>query len=447
MTVLMYTLGVVLFVLGVAVSIGLHEVGHMLPAKKFGVKVTQFFIGFGSTVWSRQRGETEYGVKAIPLGGYVKLVGMLPPGRDDARDATGEAGSPGVRLRKSNTGLFTQLISDARSAEYELVGPEDEDRLFYKLPWWKKVIVMAGGPTVNLVLAFVFFGSVFMFYGVPEPTTRVETVSDCVIAAEPGQQEVRDCRPGDPMAPAKKAGIEPGDRIVAINGTEVTSWEQLSRLIRQNGNDRVALVVERDGEQLTTSTSTTVSPRPESAENPDRIVEVGFLGVSPQSVLDRKGPVFVVTTMADYTWRTVQALGEMPVKLVGVAKAALGLQERDRESPMSVVGASRVAGEVSSAHEVPLLDRFISLVMLLGAINLFVGMFNFVPLLPLDGGHIAGALYEAVRRGLARLFHRPDPGHFDVAKLLPVAYLMAGVILVMSVVLIYADIVAPVRVG
>ena len=157
-----------------AVSIGLHEVGHMVPAKKFGVKVTQYFVGFGRTVWSTRRGETEYGLKAIPLGGYVKLVGMLPPAKDD----------PLGRPRQSNTGMFTQLISDARHAEAELIKPGDEDRLFYRLPWWKKVIVMAGGPTVNLVIAFLLFAGIFGIYGVPEPTTTVSAVSECVITAE-----------------------------------------------------------------------------------------------------------------------------------------------------------------------------------------------------------------------------------------------------------------------
>jgi membrane-associated protease RseP (regulator of RpoE activity) len=137
----------------------------------------------------------------------------------------------------------------------------------------------------------------------------------------------------------------------------------------------------------------------------------------------------------------------MPGQLVGVTKAALGLESRQADSPMSVVGASRVAGEVASNHTVPAGDRFVGLLLLLGGINLFVGMFNFIPLLPLDGGHIAGALYEALRRAVARLLRRPDPGYFDVAKLLPVAYVMAGVILVMSVILIYADIVAPVQLG
>lgn len=434
----MYVLGVVLFVVGLAISIGLHEVGHMVPAKRFGVKVTQYFIGFGRTVWSKRKGETEYGVKAIPLGGYVKLVGMLPPGPQ-------EAGDDGLRVRKSNTGMFTQLISDARAAEYELVEPGDEDRLFYRLPWWKKVIVMSGGPTVNLVLAFLLFGGVFMLHGVAEPKTTVADVSDCVIAASEAEPD-RTCTDADPVAPARQAGLEPGDLIVAFNGTEVVSWEQFSTLIRANEDGDATIVYERDGERRTTTTSTTVSPR-RSLDGSDEFVEVGFLGVEPEFVLEKKGPGFVVITMADYTWQTLEALAQMPIKLWHVGLAAVGLEDRADDSPMSVVGASRVAGEISSDDGIPLGDRFIGLVMLLGGINLFVGLFNFIPLLPLDGGHIAGALYEAVRRGIAKLFRRPDPGYFDVAKLLPVAYVMAGVILVMSVVLIYADIVAPVQIG
>jgi membrane-associated protease RseP (regulator of RpoE activity) len=444
LTVLMYTLGVLLLVVGIAASIGLHELGHMIPAKKFGVKVTQYFIGFGNTLWSKRKGETEYGVKAIPLGGYVKLVGMLPPGEESTVDEQGR-----LRIRKSNTGMFTQLISDARAAEYELVQEGDEDRLFYKLPWWKKVIVMAGGPTVNLVLAFLLFGAVFMIHGAPVTTTTIDEVSDCVIAATPENvnEAQRKCTDEDPVAPAKAAGLRAGDEVVSFNGTPITSWDQLSGLIRSNEDGAATIVVERDGERVTTRTNTTVSARPESVDNPETIVEVGFLGVVPVQVLERQGPAFVVTTMGDYTWKTIEALGQMPVKLVGVAKAALGLEERADDSPMSVVGASRYAGEVASEHRIPLSDRFFGLLALLGGINLFVGMFNFVPLLPLDGGHIAGALYEAVRRAWAKLFRRPDPGYFDVAKLLPVAYVMAGVILVMSVVLIYADIVAPVRLG
>lgn len=433
--VLMYTLGVVLFALGLAVSIGLHEVGHMYPAKKFGVKVTQYFIGFGRTVWSRRRGETEYGLKAVPLGGYVKLVGMLPP----------EPGHDPEHARLSNTGLFTQLISDARAAEYETVEAGEEHRLFYRLPWWKKVVVMSGGPLVNLALAFLLFGGVFMLYGVHEPRTTVASVSDCVIAADEAKPD-RTCTAADPVSPAKQAGLRAGDRIVSMNGVAITTWDQLVGLVRANRDGEATLVVERDGRRLTRTTNTMVSVRP-GLETQGEYVEAGFLGVTPVTVRETQGPGYVVTEMGRYTWETAKAVGSLPAKLWEVGQAALGIEERKPDSPMSVVGASRVAGEVAATEEAPLAERFVMLVMLLGGVNLFVGMFNFLPLLPLDGGHIAGALYEAARRGVARLRGRPDPGYFDVAKLLPVAYVMAGVILVMSVVLIYADIVAPVRLG
>ncbi len=435
MTVLTYALGVLLFVVGVAASIGLHELGHLVPGKLFNVKVTQYFVGFGRTVWSRRRGETEYGLKAIPLGGYVKLVGMLPPGPvPDQRT-----------VRDSNTGMFTQLMSDARAAEYEHVEPGDENRLFYRLAWWKKIIVMASGVLTNLAIAFVLFAIVFMGHGVATATTTVSNVSECVIAVtkENVDQPQRACTAEDPAAPAKAAGIRPGDKIVSFNDRPVQEWTDLQKAIRSNEDGAAVIGVVRDGEPLTLRTSTTVSTRVDP-DDPERITRTGFLGVSPTAVNVRQGPGFVVDTMASGTWATVQALGSMPVKIYHVGRAALGLEERDINGPMSVVGAGRVAGELTSAQEVPASDRFFSVLLLLAGLNLFLGMFNLVPLPPLDGGPIATTLFEAARRGIARLRHKPDPGFVDSAKLLPVTYVMAGVILVASLVLIYADIVAPV---
>jgi membrane-associated protease RseP (regulator of RpoE activity) len=435
MDALMYLLGVLLFVVGVAASIGLHELGHLLPGKLFDVKVTQYFVGFGRTVWSRRRGETEYGVKAIPLGGYVKLVGMLPPGPDQDPKA----------VRSSNTGMFAQLMSDARSAEYELVEKGDENRLFYKLSWWKKLVVMGSGVMTNLVIAFVLFAIVFMGHGVRTATTTVEDVSQCVIAVTQANADkpTRACTAADPVAPAKAAGIQPGDRIVSFNGRAVRDWDDMQTAIRSNGGGSATIVVRRDGRDVTLHTNTTVSPRIDPTD-PERITKVGFLGVRPTVVLQKQDVGFVVTTMADGTWETIKALGAMPVKLYHVGRAALGLEERDQNGPMSVVGAGRVAGEISSQQQVPASDRFFSLLLLLAGLNLFLGMFNLVPLPPLDGGPMATTVYEALRRWVARLRKKPDPGFVDSAKLLPVTYVMAAVILVMSVVLIYADIVAPV---
>ncbi len=436
MTVLMFVLGVLVFAVGVAASIGLHELGHLVPGKLFGVKVTQYFVGFGPTVWSRRRGETEYGVKAVPFGGYVKLVGMLPPGDGDDPSA----------LRGSNTGVVSQLIRDARSAEYDLVEEGDEDRLFYRLSWWKKLVIMGSGVATNLVLAFLLFAVVFMGRGALVPdtgSTVVGQVSQCVIATTSADASERPCTAADPEAPAKKAGIRPGDRIVSFNGTPVSTWWQLRKVIAANDAGAATIVVERAGHRRTLHTSTTVTARPVPGGS-DQLTRTGFLGVVPTAGYVRQGPGYVVSTMASGTWETVKAIGSLPVKLYHVARAAVGLEKRDPNGPMSVVGAGRVAGELTSQRGVPLSDGIFSVVGLLAGLNLFLGVLNLVPLLPLDGGQMAGAVYEALRRAVAKLLRRPDPGFVDVAKLLPVGYVMAGVILVASVVLIYADIVAPV---
>ncbi len=450
MTAVYYALGVVLFVVAILASIGLHELGHMIPAKRFGGKVSQYFIGFGPTVWSKQVGETEYGVKAIPLGGYVKIVGMLPPDAEHLADeVTYDAdGNPVVKVRKSNTGMFTQLISDARAAEWETIRPEDSDRLFYKMPWWKKVVVMAGGPTVNLLIAFGIFAVVFGTYGIKsvEPDAGrpvIDTVSQCVI---PYAEEGRDCAKGDPSTPAVQAGLRPGDVVTSFNGTAVTGWNQLRGLIRGNEDGTAVIGYERDGKQLTGTTNTTVEARPTS-ETDLTLHQVGFLGVTPSThiVTTTGGPIFTLQQMGTMTKQTVVALGSLPVKVWGVAKAIAGVEPRANDSPVSIVGGGRLAGETVSQQGFPLAEKTVFLLMLIAGFNFFIGMFNFIPLLPLDGGHIAGALWEAVRRAFARLRGRPDPGYVDVARLLPIAYVVAACLLVMGVVLIVGDLVVPVH--
>jgi membrane-associated protease RseP (regulator of RpoE activity) len=435
---LIYALGVVVFFVGLMASIALHEVGHMWPAKRFDVKVTEYFVGFGRRVWSFRRGETEYGIKAIPLGGYVKLVGMLPPARN-APVETGDADHP-TRVRNSNTGMFTQLVADARASEYELVKPGDEDRLFYRKPWWQKLIIMVGGPMANVLIAFFLFGVLLMGIGVPTPTTTVSTVSDCVIpAAEAG----RECTADDPVAPAASAGLQAGDVITSFNGTAVENWDQLTEMIRDNDNGEAVIGFERDGAAQTVTTNTRISSRA-VLDDPESYEDVGFLGVAPTNPDTRHGPLMVVETMGTLVKATGEAIVAMPERMVGVVQAAFG-GVREPDSPMSVVGASRVAGEMASAEETSWKHRISNVIGLLAAVNLFIALFNFLPLLPLDGGHIVGALYEALRRGVAKLRGRPDPGYVDVAKLLPLAYAFGLVLVVMGLLLVYADLVNPVR--
>ncbi|MGH3352737.1 MAG: M50 family metallopeptidase [Nocardioides sp.] len=447
MSYLLYTLAVIGFVVAILVSIGLHELGHMIPAKAFGGKVTQYFIGFGPTVWSKQIGETEYGLKAIPLGGYVKIVGMLPPGADQLGERTDDGA---LKVRKSNTGMFTQLISDARSAEWELIRPEDEPRLFYKMTWWKKVIVMAGGPSVNILIAFFVLWGVYGIYGVREPVVNeghpvVSSLQECLLSWE---DQGRECKKSDKPTPAHDAGLRPGDELISFNGTELTSWTVAQELIRDNMDRAATIVIERDGEQKTLKTNTVVQERVKDVNDTSadpETAKVGFFGMSPEShvVTTKEGPVYALTEMGEMAKNAVHALVRLPVKVWHVALAIVGIEERDPNGPVSIVGGGRIAGEIASHEGLDVAEKVSSFAFLVGGFNLFIGIFNFVPLLPLDGGHIATALWEGVRRAFAKVFRRPDPGHADPAKLLPVAYVVASALLVMGVVLIVADLVVP----
>jgi membrane-associated protease RseP (regulator of RpoE activity) len=301
---------------------------------------------------------------------------------------------------------------------------------------------MGSGVTVNLVLAFLLFGVVFIGYGVMQPSTTVRSVAACVKVVE-ADKPAGTCAADDPASPALTAGLEAGDRILSFNGTEITSYGQLQRLIRANDAGSATIVVDRSGQRATLHTNTAINTLPGLSDH-TTAVQGGFLGITPTEERARQGVGYVVDTMATGTWDTVKVIGSLPNKLYHVSRAALGLEERDPNSLMSVVGAGRVAGEVASTHEASVAERFAALLLLLGGLNLFLGLINLVPLPPFDGAGIATTLYEEVRRRIARIRGRPDPGPVDGAKLLPVTYAMAAVILVVSVVLIYADLVAPV---
>ena len=428
--------GFLLFVLGLMLSIALHEIGHLVPAKLFGVKVTQYMVGFGSTVWSTRRGETEYGIKAIPFGGYVRMVGMLPP----------EPGTDPTKLRQASTGPIQSMVENSRQAALQEVEVEDTGRLFYRKPWWQKLIIMLGGPAMNVVLGAALFAVVLMGFGQLTPTPTVASVSECTVSVTSGETGPVVCGPDDPPTPAAEAGFEPGDTIVAFDSQPVQTWDELTALIRANGGQSVEVTVLRDGAEVVLTPTLTTSER---YSDPDDICsatqEVGFLGVAPVQETVRLGPTAVVAQVGDFMVRTVDAVLSVPSRMVGVWNAAFGESERDICGPVGVVGAGRIGGEIASADGAAIGDRVAGFIALLASFNLAIAVFNLIPLLPLDGGHIAGALWEGLKRGWARIRGAPEPAPVDVAKALPIAYAAAILLVGMAVLLLYADIVNPVR--
>jgi membrane-associated protease RseP (regulator of RpoE activity) len=446
----MYLLGVLFVALGISVSIALHEVGHLLPAKKFGVKVTQYMVGFGPTIWSRKRGETEYGLKAVPLGGYIRMIGMFPP----------KTGADPSMLRASSTGRFSQLMDQARQESMEQVKAGDEDRVFYKLSAPKKLVVMLGGPTMNLIIAVVLLTGIFTLNGINELTARVSAVSQCVQIQPASGSAPETCLPSDPKAPANLAGIRPGDRIVSLAGQPVSSWDDVRKQIRPNGGKMIDVVVERDGRRLQLKVTPIMNDVPrvdaegKHALGPDGKVlteRVGFMGVSGSWETVKQPLVAVPALIGKQIAGTAGVVLRIPEKMVGISKAAFGDGARDPNGPMSVVGVGRVAGEVVDGQVAGLADsgtsKFVFLITLIAALNLALWVFNLVPLLPLDGGHAAGAVWEGLRRQVARLRGRPNPGYVDVAKALPLAYAVSIALIGMSVLLIYADLVNPIKLG
>ncbi|MCX4587758.1 RIP metalloprotease [Streptomyces sp. NBC_01481] len=433
MTILLTVIGIALFAVGLLISIAWHELGHLSTAKLFGIRVPQYMVGFGPTIWSRHKGETEYGIKAIPAGGYIRMIGMFPPGDDG-------------RIESRSTSPFRSMIEDARSAAFEELKPGDENRLFYTRKPWKRVIVMFAGPFMNLVLAVAIFLGVAMAYGFATQTTEVAGVQKCVIS----QSEDRDtCKKGDPVSPAQAAGLKVGDKIVAFNGEPVADWTTLSNHIRETIGP-AAITVERDGKQqvlkATLAKNLVVRKDADGEPVPEDFVEAGYLGFAARTEILPLSFTDSVDRMGDMLENGVESIVALPSKIPDLWNATFSDGERKADSPVGVVGAARISGEVLNL-DVPTQSIIATFMMLLAGFNLSLFLFNMLPLLPLDGGHIAGAVWESVRRNIAKVFRRPDPGPFDVAKLMPVAYVVAGIFICFTLLVLVADIVNPVKIS
>ena len=439
MTAVLYIVGILVFVVGLLVSIAWHELGHLTFAKLFGIRVPQYMVGFGKTIWSRQRGETEYGIKAIPLGGYIRMVGMVPPGKNGRMRTMTTAIGP--------TGLFRQIVEDTRAGDRSQVTAADEGRQFYQLHPAKRIVIMLAGPVQNLILAVILFAILLMGIGVPTVSTTVADVSACIIpvAADASTQRT-ECEPGDQPTPAAQIGLRDGDIITSFDGTPVDSWKQVQQAIAASGGKTVQLGIERAGTSMTLSAPIVATQRPiyDDAGNQIDTAVIGFLGVSPAEPYVRQslGSAFVHT--GQFIGMAASAVVRIPARIPVLWTAITHPSEqRPADSPVGIIGAGRIGGEIL-ADGFATKDKIALLLNLVAGFNMSLFLLNLLPLLPLDGGHVLGAVIEWVRRGWAKLRRRADPGPFDVATLMPVAYVVALLFIGLTVLTALADIINPV---
>lgn len=321
-------LGIFLFIVALLLMIIIHEAGHFFTAKWFGIKVEEFFVGFGPRLWSTKRGETEYGIKAIPAGGYVRIAGMNP---------------------------------------FQEPAPEDVPRTFGAKPAWQRAIVLVAGSFTHFVIAVLLLASVFLFIGVPVDGPPLVSLVEPRLAGE--------------TSPAAEAGLRPGDQIVEVNGEPIDSADELIELTRASGEESMRLVVLRDGERV----AITATPVLDQVQGES----VPRLGIALEPPRERENPALAlwhgVEATGEVTVRSVQGLGQVfsPSGLVRLWDVMTGQAERSVEDPAGIVGAGRLAGQAAGSGNFDLLLGF------LAALNVFVGILNILPLPPLDGGHLA----------------------------------------------------------
>jgi membrane-associated protease RseP (regulator of RpoE activity) len=434
---LWYVGGIVFVALGIGLSIGLHELGHLLPAKRFGIKVPTYAIGFGPTLFKVKRGETTYAIKLIPLGGYISMIGMYPPSKHPEQST-------------KKRGFFADMIFSARNAHGEHVTAADKNRMFYQLPVWKRLTIMFGGPFMNLVLGIFLMIIVISGIGTTQQSTTIAQVMPCVIVES---REVNECTDLDPVSPAKSAGLVAGDRIISVNGVEINSSADLATNF--TAGRVAALLVEPAG----THASKTVAVTPVAAQRAKLDASGNpVLTADGQVLLEQRAVIGIifgterapqpVTTAIDQSIFGIGQVGQMiltlPQQLTDVAVSTFTGEARNPNGAVSVVGIGQISGEISANDNIGFVDKLAVGLSIVASLNFALFGFNMLPLLPLDGGHIAGGVYEWLKRGIFKVLRKPAPGPVDTALLMPATWFVFILLMAMSALLIIADLVNPI---
>ena len=377
----MQLLGILAFVIALLLSVMIHEFGHYLTAKHYGMKVSEFFLGFGARLWSKQRGETEFGIKAIPAGGYCKIEGM----------------TPGDQM------------------------PEGEEgRAFYKASSARKLIVLGAGSFLHFVLGYLLLFVLFAFVGTNQ---LLPTISEVVKGSA-----------------AQEAGLLAGDEVTAIDNKKVTSWYDDVQVIRNSQGKPLTLTIKRGADEL----QITASARSEVIDGEKRYV----LGIINEVGLKRSNPITAIKNSATVTKsflvESAKSLTKLPSKIPALWGQTVGGDKRDPNGLVGVVGVARVSGQAIGSEALSITERLSTFILIIASLNIFVGLFNLLPILPLDGGHMAVAIADELRAFYARLRGRPRPAAIDVTLLTPITMVVFVILAALTVLLLVADIVNPV---
>ena len=377
----MQFLGIIAFIVALLVSVMIHEFGHYITAKRFGMRISEFFVGFGKRLWSTQRGETEFGIKLIPAGGYCKIEGMTPN---------------------------DQML------------PGEEDRAFYKASSGRKLIVLGAGSFLHFVLGFLLLFTLFVGVG----TNQVLPVIGEVVKG----------------SAAATSGIQVGDEVVSINGVKVTEWYKDVEVIRNSEGKEVVLTIDRDGQIITVRTA----PRLTDIDGEKRYL----LGIVNEVGVKRYGFLSSISNSANVTQsfltESVKSLLSLPSKIPALWGQTVRGEERDANGLVGVVGVARVSGEAVGSDQLTVQERLSTFLLIIASLNIFIGIFNLLPILPLDGGHMAVAIADEIRALFARMRSRPRPAAIDVTVLTPITMVVFVILASLTLLLLVADVINPV---